>query len=55
MKANDLLVQAESALATITGHSDGAFTAGDGAPVVIAIQNEREWANFCAYFLCNRF
>ncbi len=29
----------------------GAFTAGDGAQVVIAIQNEREWASFCAYFL----
>lgn len=29
----------------------GAFTAADGAQVVIAIQNEREWANFCAHFL----
>jgi crotonobetainyl-CoA:carnitine CoA-transferase CaiB-like acyl-CoA transferase len=29
----------------------GAFTTADGARVLIAIQNEREWANFCAYFL----
>jgi len=26
----------------------GAFTAGDGAEVVLAIQNEREWRRFCA-------
>jgi crotonobetainyl-CoA:carnitine CoA-transferase CaiB-like acyl-CoA transferase len=26
-------------------------TTADGALVLIAIQNEREWANFCAYFL----
>lgn len=26
----------------------GAFAAGDGAEVVLAIQNEREWARFCA-------
>ena len=29
----------------------GAFTTADGVQVVIAIQNEREWANFCAHFL----
>jgi itaconate CoA-transferase len=29
----------------------GAFTTAEGARVLIAIQNEREWANFCAYFL----
>jgi itaconate CoA-transferase len=29
----------------------GAFTAADGAQVVIAIQNEREWTNFCTHFL----
>jgi itaconate CoA-transferase len=29
----------------------GAFTTSDGAQVVIAIQNDREWANFCAVFL----
>jgi itaconate CoA-transferase len=29
----------------------GAFTTADGAQVLIALQNEREWANFCAYFL----
>ena len=29
----------------------GAFTTADGARVLIAIQNEREWASFCAYFL----
>ncbi len=26
----------------------GAFTAGDGAEVVLAVQNEREWERFCA-------
>jgi len=29
----------------------GAFTTADGAQVLIAIQNEREWAGFCAQFL----
>jgi itaconate CoA-transferase len=29
----------------------GAFTTADGARVLIAIQNEREWASFCADFL----
>ena len=29
----------------------GAFTTKDGADVLIAIQNEREWAGFCAHFL----
>jgi itaconate CoA-transferase len=29
----------------------GAFTAMDGTQVLISIQNEREWANFCAHFL----
>ena len=29
----------------------GAFTTSDGALVLIAIQNEREWAEFCADFL----
>ncbi len=30
----------------------GAFALADGALVLIAIQNEREWATFCAGFLC---
>ena len=29
----------------------GAFTTADGAMVLISIQNEREWAEFCARFL----
>jgi crotonobetainyl-CoA:carnitine CoA-transferase CaiB-like acyl-CoA transferase len=29
----------------------GAFTTKDGADVLIAIQNEREWASFCTHFL----
>jgi itaconate CoA-transferase len=29
----------------------GAFTTKDGADVLIAIQNEREWAGFCTHFL----
>jgi crotonobetainyl-CoA:carnitine CoA-transferase CaiB-like acyl-CoA transferase len=29
----------------------GAFATGDGASVVISIQNEREWASFCDGFL----
>jgi crotonobetainyl-CoA:carnitine CoA-transferase CaiB-like acyl-CoA transferase len=29
----------------------GAFALADGSPVLIAIQNEREWADFCARFL----
>jgi itaconate CoA-transferase len=29
----------------------GAFTTADGAQVLISIQNEREWASFCAQFL----
>lgn len=29
----------------------GAFATGDGALVLISIQNEREWAGFCAGFL----
>ncbi|TPG61012.1 CoA transferase [Roseomonas nepalensis] len=29
----------------------GAFTTSDGAPVLISVQNEREWAGFCAGFL----
>jgi itaconate CoA-transferase len=29
----------------------GAFAAADGSQVVIAIQNEREWAEFCRHFL----
>jgi len=29
----------------------GAFATADGALVLIAIQNEREWTNFCARFL----
>jgi crotonobetainyl-CoA:carnitine CoA-transferase CaiB-like acyl-CoA transferase len=29
----------------------GAFTTADGARVLIAIQSEREWGDFCAHFL----
>ena len=29
----------------------GAFATADGALVLISIQNEREWAEFCAQFL----
>ncbi|MCW3476093.1 CaiB/BaiF CoA transferase family protein [Limobrevibacterium gyesilva] len=29
----------------------GAFATSDGALVLISIQNEREWADFCAHFL----
>lgn len=29
----------------------GAFETMDGSPVLIAIQNEREWASFCTHFL----
>jgi itaconate CoA-transferase len=29
----------------------GPFVAGDGQAVMMAIQNEREWARFCAHFL----
>lgn len=29
----------------------GAFTTADGSQVLISIQNEREWASFCAQFL----
>jgi itaconate CoA-transferase len=29
----------------------GAFATGDGALVLISIQNEREWVQFCAHFL----
>ncbi|MBR0671461.1 CaiB/BaiF CoA transferase family protein [Neoroseomonas soli] len=29
----------------------GAFETMDGTPVLIAIQNEREWASFCTHFL----
>jgi len=29
----------------------GTFAAGDGTEVVLAIQNEREWAQFCAHVL----
>jgi itaconate CoA-transferase len=29
----------------------GAFTTADGCQVLISIQNEREWASFCAQFL----
>src|SRR5919202_3355198 len=29
----------------------GAFETADGQPVLISIQNEREWASFCAHFL----
>jgi itaconate CoA-transferase len=29
----------------------GAFTAADASQVVIAVQNEREWAHFCRHFL----
>ena len=29
----------------------GAFATSDGALVLISIQNEREWANLCAFFL----
>lgn len=29
----------------------GAFAAMDGTQVLISIQNEREWANFCVHFL----
>ncbi|SHI91796.1 Crotonobetainyl-CoA:carnitine CoA-transferase CaiB [Roseomonas rosea] len=29
----------------------GAFATADGAQVLISIQNEREWAEFCAHFL----
>jgi crotonobetainyl-CoA:carnitine CoA-transferase CaiB-like acyl-CoA transferase len=31
----------------------GAYTAGDGGEVVVAIQNEREWRNFCEVVLEN--
>ena len=98
MKAYDLLVQAESGLASITGHPAGpgrvgvsvcdiacgmadwmnvpllyaegtgrpvervglahpsicpygAFETADGKLVLISIQNEREWANFCRLFM----
>ena len=30
----------------------GAFTCADGRDVVISIQNEREWADFCRHVLC---
>ena len=30
----------------------GAFDTKDGASVLIAIQNEREWRSFCIHFLC---
>jgi crotonobetainyl-CoA:carnitine CoA-transferase CaiB-like acyl-CoA transferase len=30
----------------------GAFTCGDGRDIVISIQNEREWADFCRLVLC---
>ena len=29
----------------------GAFETAEGVPVLISIQNEREWANFCTHFL----
>ena len=29
----------------------GTFTAGDGTEIVLAIQNEREWAQFCTHVL----
>ena len=29
----------------------GAYPVGDGGRMVIAIQNEREWARFCAHIL----
>ena len=32
----------------------GAFALSDGSLVLISIQNEREWAEFCARFLMNR-
>ena len=31
----------------------GAFTCGDGKEVLLAIQNEREWARFCTDVLCD--
>jgi itaconate CoA-transferase len=41
---------------TGTSHSAiapyGTFAAGDGTELVLAIQNEREWAAFCAGVLC---
>ena len=30
----------------------GAFTCADGRDIVISIQNEREWADFCHHVLC---
>lgn len=30
----------------------GAFTCGDGRDIMISIQNEREWADFCRLVLC---
>jgi crotonobetainyl-CoA:carnitine CoA-transferase CaiB-like acyl-CoA transferase len=32
----------------------GAFATLDSSLVLISIQNEREWADFCAHFLANR-
>jgi crotonobetainyl-CoA:carnitine CoA-transferase CaiB-like acyl-CoA transferase len=32
----------------------GAFATSDGALVLVSVQNEREWAGFCARFLGNR-
>ena len=29
----------------------GAFTCSDGRELVLSIQNDREWANFCSFFL----
>src|SRR5918997_1109705 len=51
MKAYDLLVQAESGLAHPSICPYGAFGTKDGQLVLISIQNEREWALFCAHFL----
>ncbi|MFB8752676.1 CaiB/BaiF CoA transferase family protein [Streptomyces parvulus] len=41
--------RAGAAHATI--HPYGPFTAGDGKTVLMAVQNEREWRDFCTVFL----
>ena len=31
----------------------GAFAIGDGSEIVLAIQNQREWVQFCEHVMCN--
>lgn len=33
--------------AATTGRTDGAFRSAEGRDIVLSIQNEREWADFC--------